>query len=237
MWSAIRLFLALRPRSWVDVVGLAGLSLLVTATYVGQGLLIADVLAGVFSSIELGSLVSRLAAIGVLQLARIGLIVVKEWWAPRVSARVKEAVREGITVKLMEIGPGQAQRMRTGDLQSTLVDSVELLDPLVGRFVPSVIASILGSCLASVYVIAVDPVVGLIVLACALFAPLSKVLGEKWISPRGDRWTPRCRCAMIDRARYYAAGSISTPTKGRRTKRDTENTVAIARLSQIPGRK
>lgn len=188
MWSAIRLFLALRPRSWGDIAGLAVLSLLITATYVGQGLLIADVLAGVFSSIELGDLLPRLAAIGVLQLVRIGLIVVKEWWAPRVSARVKEAVREGITLKLMEIGPGQAQRMRTGDLQSTLVDSVELLDPLVGRFVPSVIASVLGSCLASVYVIAVDPTVGLIVLACALLAPLSKVLGEKWISPRGERW-------------------------------------------------
>ena len=188
MWSAIRHFLALRPRSWGSIAGLAVLGLLVTATYVGQGLLIANVLAGVFSSIELGDLWPRLAAIGGLQLARIGLIVVKEWWAPRVSAQVKEAVREGITLKLLEIGPGQAQRMRTGDLQSTLVDSVELLDPLVGRFVPTVVASVLGSCLASVYVIAVDPVVGLIVLACALLAPLSKVVGEKWISERGDRW-------------------------------------------------
>ncbi len=188
VWSAVRSFLALRPRAWVDIAGLAVLSLLVTATYVGQSLLIADMLDSVFSTASLDGLIPRLSALGALQLARIGLIVVREWWAPQVSARVKEAVREGITVKLMDIGPGQAQRMRTGDLQSTMVDAVELLDPLVGRFVPAVIASILGSCLASVYVIAVDPVVGLIVLCCALFAPLSKALGERWISPRADRW-------------------------------------------------
>ncbi|MDG4764933.1 ABC transporter ATP-binding protein [Solwaraspora sp. WMMD406] len=180
--------MGLRPRAWLDVAGLVGLMLLVTATYVGQGLMIADLLFRVFSSADVGSLLTPLAVIGVLQVLRIVLLVVRDWWAPRVSARVKEAVREGLTLKLMEIGPGQAQRMRTGDLQSTLVDSVELLDPLVGRFVPTVLASVLGSCLASVYVIAVDPLVGLVVLACALLAPLSKLLGERTIRERGGRW-------------------------------------------------
>nr|WP_052477669.1 ABC transporter ATP-binding protein [Kibdelosporangium sp. MJ126-NF4] len=162
--------------------------LLVTATYVGQGLLIADLLFSAFSSVDVGGLLTSLAVIGVLQVGRTVLVVVRDSWGPRVSARVKEAVREGLTLKLMEIGPGQAQRMRTGDLQSTLVDSVELLDPLVGRFVPTVVASVLGSCFASVYVIAVDPAVGLVVLACALLAPLSKLGGERAIRQRADRW-------------------------------------------------
>ncbi|MDT0571751.1 ABC transporter ATP-binding protein [Streptomyces sp. DSM 3412] len=69
------------------------------------------------------------------------------------------------------------------------MDSVELLDPLVGRFIPTAVASVLGSFLASVYVISVDPAVGLVVLACALLAPLSQMAGEKWIKERGDRWT------------------------------------------------
>ncbi|WP_051716361.1 ABC transporter ATP-binding protein [Streptomyces bikiniensis] len=189
MWSTVKLFLVLRPRAWVEIAGLVVLMLLITATYIGQGLLIADLLARVFSSGGVSGLLVPLLIIGVLQLARIGLIVVKDWWAPRVSAGVKEAVRERLTLKLMEIGPGQAQRMRTGDLQSTLVDSAELLDPLVGRFVPAAVASVLGSCLASVYVISVDPAVGLVVLACALLAPLSQMAGAKWIKERGDRWT------------------------------------------------
>ncbi|NHW87339.1 hypothetical protein HA066_23235, partial [Escherichia coli] len=107
---------------------------------------IADLLSTVFSSADIAGLAVPLVVIGVLQVVRIGLIVVRDAWAPKVSARVKGAVREGLTLKLMEIGPGQAQRMRTGDLQSTLVDSVELLDPLLGRFVPTVLASVLGSC-------------------------------------------------------------------------------------------
>lgn len=188
MWSAIRLFLGLRPQAWLEVAGLVGLMLLVTATYVGQGLLIADLLSRAFSSTALEGLLASLAMIGVLQVLRVALIVARDSWAPRVSARVKEAVREGLTLKLMEIGPGQAQRMRTGDLQSTLVDSVELLDPLIGRFVPAVAASILGACFASVYVIAVDPAVGLVVLACALLAPLSKLAGERTIRERASRW-------------------------------------------------
>jgi len=188
MWSTIRLFMSLRPRAWAGIAGLVLLTLLVTATYVGQGLLIANLLFRVFSSVDAGGLVTSLVVIGALQLARVLLVVLRDWWAPRVSARVKEAVREGLTLKLMEIGPGQAQRMRTGDLQSTLVDSVELLDPLLGRFVPTAAASVLGSCLASVYVIAVDPVVGLVVLVCALLAPLSKLFGERAIRERGGRW-------------------------------------------------
>ncbi len=50
MWSTVKLFLGLRPRSWVEIAGLVGLMLLVTATYVGQGLMIADLLSTVFSS-------------------------------------------------------------------------------------------------------------------------------------------------------------------------------------------
>ncbi|ONI88306.1 hypothetical protein ALI144C_07045 [Actinosynnema sp. ALI-1.44] len=184
----MRLFLGLCPRAWTGIAGLVGLMLLVTATYVGQGLLIANLLFKAFSSVDVGGLLVSLAVIGVLQVSRIVLFVVRDSWAPRVSARVKETVREALTSKLMEIGPGQAQRMRTGDLQSTLVDSVELLDPLVGRFVPTVVASGLGSCFASVYVTAVDPAVGLVVLACALLAPLSKLVGERAIRRRADRW-------------------------------------------------
>ncbi|UMP03403.1 ABC transporter transmembrane domain-containing protein [Amycolatopsis sp. EV170708-02-1] len=217
MWSTIKLFLGLRPRAWVEIAGLVGLMLLITATYVGQGLMIADLLFKAFSSGDIGGLLASLAVIGVLQLARIGLIVVRDWWAPRVSARVKEAVREGLTLKLMEIGPGQAQRMRTGDLQSTLVDSVELLDPLVGRFVPSVVASVLGSCLASVYVIAVDPLVGLVVLACALLAPLSKLFGNRRSgNVAGAGWCPTAACTprAWTRCREWGHSRRSTPADG-----------------------
>lgn len=189
MRAAISLFLSFRPRAQLEIAGLVGLALVVTATYVAQGLLVARLLSGVFEGGGTGELLWPLVGIGLLQMVRVGVVVARETWAPRVSARVKEAVRERLTMKLMEIGPGQAQqRLRTGDLQSTVVDSVELLDPLIGRFVPAIYASVLGACLAAAYVVAVDPSVGATVLACALLTPLSTLAGARWIKRRGDRW-------------------------------------------------
>lgn len=93
---------------------------------------------------------------------------------------------------------GQAQQLRTGDLQSVVVDSVELLDPLIGRFVPSVYASVLGACTASACIMVIDPLVGAVVLVYALLAPLSELGGARWIKDRGDRWTRAYRCLYAE---------------------------------------
>ncbi|MBG0851603.1 ABC transporter ATP-binding protein [Streptomyces spinoverrucosus] len=188
MRSAVGLFLSFSRRARIEVAGLVVLLLLVTATYIGQGLLIARLLANVLGGASVGELAGPVVGIVALQLARIAVIVLRDSWAPRVSGRVKEAVRQRLTAKLIEIGPGQAQQLRTGDLQSTVVDSVELLDPLIGRFVPSVYASMLGAGAASACIMVIDPLVGVIVLVCALLAPLSQLLGARWIKDRGDRW-------------------------------------------------
>jgi len=188
MKSAISLFFSFRLQARYEVTGLAALMLVITGTYVGQGIFIARALAEVFTGPETVELLAPVAGILVLQLLRIALVIVKETWAPQVSARVKEAVRQQLTLKLVEIGPGQAQRMRTGSLQSTVVDSVELLDPLIGKFVPAVYAAVIGACAAAACIIVIDPVVGAVVLVCALLAPLSKMAGAKWIKRRGDAW-------------------------------------------------
>ncbi|HTW18309.1 MAG TPA: ABC transporter ATP-binding protein [Nocardioides sp.] len=188
MRQAVRLFLSFRPSSRVEIAGLVALMLLVTATYVGQGLLIARLLARVVGGAPVAELAWPLLGVVALQLVRVGVVVVRDAWAPRVSGRVKETVREQLTLKLLDLGPGQAQRMRTGDLQTTVVDSVELLDPLIGRFVPAVYAAVIGACLGAAYVVAVDPLVGGIVLLCALLAPVSKMAGSRLMEERGDRW-------------------------------------------------
>lgn len=188
MYSAVSLFLSFRPRVRIDIAGLVVLMLAMTATYVGQGLLIAGLLAQVFEGPSATQLLEPLVGIVALQLVRIGLLVVRHWWGLKVSGSVKEAVRERLILKLMEIGPGQLQTMRTGSLQSTLVDSVELLDPLIGKFVPAVWAAVIGACFAAAWIIAIDPLIGVVVVACALVAPLAKMVGSKWIKRRGDSW-------------------------------------------------
>jgi ATP-binding cassette subfamily C protein CydD len=193
MMGAVSLFLSFSPRARREQAGLVALMLVITFTHLGQGLLIAGLLASMFGDLSVSGLLGSLAGIGGLQVVRIAVIVLRDTWAPKVSGRVKEAVREHLVSTVIEIGPGQAQRMRTGELQSTVIDSVELLDPLVGRFVPAVAAAVLGAVLAAACMVGIDPLVALVVLACALLAPLSKLAGSRWLKERGDRWTASYR--------------------------------------------
>lgn len=193
MRSAVSLFLSFSPRARRDVAGLVALMLAATVTHLGQGLLIAGLLASVLGEVSIAGLAKAVAGIVGLQLVRIAVVVVRDTWAPTVSGRVKEAVRERLVLKVIEIGPGQAQPMRTGELQSTVIDSVELLDPLIGRFVPAVYSAALGALLAAACMVGIDPLVAAVVLSCALLAPLSKMAGARWIKERGDRWTASYR--------------------------------------------
>jgi ABC-type transport system involved in cytochrome bd biosynthesis fused ATPase/permease subunit len=58
---------------------------------------------------------------------------------------VKAELRRRLTAKLLRLGPAHAQRGRTGSAQTTLVDSIETADAYIGRFLPQVIAAVLGA--------------------------------------------------------------------------------------------
>ena len=180
--------LAMAPAVRRPLAGLVVLGLLVTVTYVAQGILIARVLAEVFAGGDVGSILTQLAGIALLQVARAWLLATREARAPDVSGAVKEAVRERLTAKLFELGPGTLQRTRSGSVQSTSVDAVEHLDPLVGRFLPQVAASIIGAVGVTAYVIVLDPLVGAIILGCALAAPVASVVGSRLMEQRSDAW-------------------------------------------------
>ncbi|GAB2910974.1 ABC transporter transmembrane domain-containing protein [Nonomuraea fastidiosa] len=127
---------------------LAGLVLLllsVTATYVGQGVLVAQALARIFAGRDAGSIVWFVAGVVVLQLVRSAVLAVRESVALRASAAVTTELRRRLTAKLLRLGPAHAQRGRTGAAQTTLVDGIETLDAYIGRFLPQVIASIVGA--------------------------------------------------------------------------------------------
>jgi ABC-type glutathione transport system ATPase component len=70
MWSTSARLLRLAPGSGRGVAGLVGLLLLVTATHVGQGVLVARVLAAVFTGERPGEVLAELGGIVALQLAR-----------------------------------------------------------------------------------------------------------------------------------------------------------------------
>src|SRR5687768_4580665 len=100
-----RIFSLTAPvRRGVAGVTLAGLA--VTATYIAQGLLMAQVLTLLFARAPLADAALPIAAILALMLLRAGLQWLHQWLAARTAATVKHALRGRLYAHLLELGPG-----------------------------------------------------------------------------------------------------------------------------------
>ncbi|MGI5272474.1 ABC transporter ATP-binding protein/permease [Nonomuraea sp. CA-218870] len=184
----IRRLLALSPSIRWRLAGLVLLSLSITASYVGQGVLIAQALAGVFAGQGADSLVRPVAAVVALQLVRSAALAVREPVALRASAAVKAELRRRLTSKLLLLGPAHAQRARTGASQTTLVDGIETADAYIGRFLPQVAASVIAAVAVTAYLFTLDPLVGGVVLACALLLPVVPLISDRVLRDRNAAW-------------------------------------------------
>ncbi|MFC0531829.1 ABC transporter ATP-binding protein/permease [Phytohabitans kaempferiae] len=177
---------ALRAR-W-RMAELVGLSVAITASYAGQGLLLAVVVDDVIAGAGLGGSLPALAGLVAVQAVRAGAQWRREVASAGAATAVKEAVRADLYAQLLRLGPADVRRRRTGAVQSTLVDGVEALDAYVGRFIPQAIASVVGAAAIAGFLLALDPVVGGVVLACALVVPLVPQLSQKVLAGRMDPW-------------------------------------------------
>ncbi|TYB57236.1 ABC transporter ATP-binding protein [Nonomuraea sp. PA05] len=180
--------LALSPSIRWRLAGLVLLLLSITATYVGQGVLIAQALARIFAGQGADSILWPVAAIVALQLVRSAALAVRESVALRTSGAVKAELRRRLTGKLLRLGPAYAQRGRTGSSQTTLVDGIETADAYIGRFLPQVIASVLGAIAVTAYLFTLDPLVGGVVLACALLLPVLPLVSDRVLRDRNAAW-------------------------------------------------
>lgn len=180
--------LALTPGARPRLALLIAVMLSITATYVGQGLLIARALGEILAGVGVAEILPFVAGIVVLQAVRFGLTVWRDAAALALSGAVKAAVRQRLTEKLFELGPGWLQRTRTGAVQSTVVDGVETLDPLVSRFVPQAVATVLGAAAVTAYLIVLDPQVGLVVLGGAVLAPALPLVSGRLTDRQMRKW-------------------------------------------------
>ncbi|WP_432838134.1 ABC transporter ATP-binding protein [Dactylosporangium sp. CA-092794] len=167
---------------------LVGLSVAITATYAAQGLLLAVIVDHVIGGAGLTGSLPALAGLVAVQAARVWAQWRREVAAAGAAAAVKEAVRADLYAQLLRLGPADVRRRRTGAVQSALVDGVEALDAYVGRFLPQALASVIGATAVAGFLLALDPVVGAVVLACALVVPLVPQLSQKALASRMDPW-------------------------------------------------
>ncbi len=164
------------------------IGLAVTTTYAGQGVAIAGVLDRILAGRSFGSAVWLLAVVAGLQAVRAGLM----WWREVVSMAIGGAVRATLRSRLyahlLDLGPGHTARTRTGSVLTALVDNVESIDPYYGRFLPQVVASLVGAVGLIGYIVTLDLYVGLVVLACALIVPFAPQVSRRHYQQASEGW-------------------------------------------------
>ncbi|MGI9001894.1 MAG: ABC transporter ATP-binding protein [Pseudonocardia sp.] len=183
-----RRLLTLVPAVRWRLVELVVLLLVITATYVGQGILIARVLGAVFAGSSVISTAPLFVGVLALQGVRSIAFVVRESRGLIAAGMVKQELRQRMVDRLLALGPGWLQATRTGTVQATLVDGVETLEAYVARFLPQLVATVIGAVAVTGYVIALDPLVGAIILACALLAPTASLVSRRLTGSRMRAW-------------------------------------------------
>lgn len=162
-----------------------GIGLALTGTYVGQALLIAQVLDGLFTGDEWSTFVPLLAWIGVLIVARAGLLWLSEVSAIRIASVLKQRLRRRLYAHLLTLGPGYASRERTGMIQTTLVDNVEALEIYLGKYIPQVLVALIAPALLLMFMFLIHPLIGVITVVAFLVVIFGPKFWEDQLAERG----------------------------------------------------
>ncbi|MGE3289009.1 MAG: ABC transporter transmembrane domain-containing protein [Pseudonocardia sp.] len=104
------------------------LGLLITATYLAQGVLVADALAAVLVEHDFAAVVVPLTVAVVLALLCGGLDRARETLGSVPSERVVLRVRQLLYRRLVRLGPAWVADTRSGAVQATLTTAVEALE-------------------------------------------------------------------------------------------------------------
>jgi ATP-binding cassette, subfamily C, bacterial CydD len=164
------------------------LGLAISATFVGQALLIAAALDRVLSGAGPAAVVPYLSFAAGLVLARIALIAAREGASASASVRVIASLRQRLYAKVLALGPGWLNRSRTGVVQATLVDGVESLDAYFRLFLSQAVVSIITGAVVIGYVLSIDVPVGLVVAAGALVVVFGPTVTYRVMGRRMAFW-------------------------------------------------
>lgn len=170
------------------LVGVA-IRLFVTFSYVIQALLVAHVLVALFDHHSLGDELTPVIGIVVAIGARAILLVGQELSAQRTALAVKQRVRGELFEKVLELGPGAVLARQTGDLQTTLVDGVEALESYYGRYLPALVAAVVGPATIVVFLALHDLELGAVLAAFVVAVPaLPGLWNHRLAEANNARW-------------------------------------------------
>lgn len=162
-----------------------GIGLAVSATHVGQALLTAQVLGGLFTGAEGSTFVPLLVGVAVLIAVRAVLLWLSEVSAIRIASVIKQTLRRRLYAHLLILGPGYVSRERTGTVQTTLVDNVEALEIYLGKYIPQVLVALIAPALLLIFLFSIHPLIGVITVLSFLIVIFGPKFWEDQLAERG----------------------------------------------------
>ena len=150
------------------------------------------------------------AAIAGFAVLGIGRIVLQAW-AERAGFRAGAAgrarLRGDVFARMLAAGPALLRRTHSGELAVTMVDRVEALDGLFGRWVPAAFLALLGPALIGLVALAIDPFTALVLLLAGLLVPVGQAvagIGAAAASRSQFLAMARLQARFLDRVRGIA---------------------------------
>ncbi|MGC9271020.1 thiol reductant ABC exporter subunit CydD [Acidiphilium sp.] len=140
-------------------------------------------------------------------LARAGLIVAQEREASRLGIAARRRLRSTTLGALMALGPGGLRGRHSGDIASIIIDRIEALDGLHGRWIPAASVALFGPVLIVAAASLADWRSGLILLFTALLVPVAMAItGAGTGLAARDQFTAmtRLQTRFLDRIRGIA---------------------------------
>ena len=144
------------------------IGLLICASYVIQAVSMAVAVTHVFEGASAAQItLPAVTALGAVFLRGI-LYWWHEWYGKAAGAKAKEKIRFALLKKIMDMGPGYLNDKRSGRVQSLLMDGVESLEPFLVQYVPQMLTVSLAGLFLGIYVIRLDRVTGLVIVAAMI---------------------------------------------------------------------
>ncbi|MDN5697511.1 MAG: hypothetical protein L0G70_05980, partial [Rubrobacter sp.] len=153
----------------------AGVGILVTAATIFQMVFISVLVSRAFISQQDGAIAAALLLAAAVCL-RAALIWLQGVMAFRLAARVKSGLRDRVFSHAIGLGAVYLSGERAGELATTATSGMEKLEPYVARYLPQVYLSALAPALVGIFVLALDPLSGAILLATGPAIPVLMIL-------------------------------------------------------------
>lgn len=170
------------------IIAMSVLGLVVSSTYVAQGLLVAGALARILDGGRFGNAAPFIAGVAITIAVRSVMVWVYQTRSAAAAGRIASRLRRDLYAKVAALGPGWTVTRRSGTIQTTLVDGVEQVESYFRLFVAQLAASLLTAAGIITALVVIDPLIGVVVGVLVVVAAAGPALSWRLLGTRLRHW-------------------------------------------------